>query len=161
MKQRLLFPNERIYSVSKNDDIEELLESNPYLGPKSESIGYKQYIRSEEWKNKAKFARQLARHTCENCLEKGPLEVHHENYDSLYYERFDDVWVLCRECHLEETERFREKEAYLTYLEKKYGDEWPNYIKTAKEEFHLWLETKREKEEDFYNEPEDDYLDDY
>jgi hypothetical protein len=142
----------------KNEYIEDILESNPYLGPKSEPIGYKKYLKSEEWKKKAKFARQLARLKCEYCDEKGQLEVHHSNYECLYNERFDDVYVLCRDCHLEETEAFREKAAYITYLEKKYGDDWPYYFKQAKDEFNEWLEEKERNKLYAYDEA---YKDDY
>ena len=104
MKQQSLFPEEKIYSLRKNEHREELLAKNPYLGPKSKPIGYKKYLRFEEWKNKAKFARQLAEYKCEMCFEKKPLDVHYSNYECLYNERFDDVYVLCRECHEVEDE---------------------------------------------------------
>jgi hypothetical protein len=161
MKQQSLFPEEKVYFLRKNEDREELLAKNPYLGPKSKPIGYKNYLRSEEWKNKAKFARQLAEHTCEMCFKKKPLDVHHSNYECLYNERFNDVYILCRECHEVEDEIRKKNAAYWTYLETKYGINWPSYHGTySKAEFEIWYEEKKFQEDNglFEN---NDFYDDY
>jgi len=82
-------------------------------------------------------------------LRKLYLEVHHSNYECLYNERFDDVYVLCEECHMEEDEQRRFFAAYETYMEKKYGDDWSIYRnKNTIDEFRDWLEEKQRNEDD-------------
>lgn len=37
---------------------------------------------------------------CQRCKREGvPLDVHHRNYEHLFYERPGDLVVLCRKCH--------------------------------------------------------------
>lgn len=124
-------------------------------------MGYKKYIASKEWKQKKRFAIQLAEYKCEDCDEKGYLEVHHANYDCLYHERFDDVWVLCKECHRTADEHRVYWDSYRTYMRKKYGRNWQGYDSPAtKREFSNWLEDK-EYYDDGWPSEDNYYGDDY
>ena len=150
MKQLHLFKDTEIYQLTDPKNREEIIKTNPYLGHRSKSMGYKRYISSKEWKNKKKFAIQLADYKCEFCNEKGYLEVHHSNYECLYNERFNDVFVLCEECHKEEDENRRFFTAYGTYLRKKYGVDWHKFRnEDTMHEFKIWLEEK-ERYEDYF-----------
>ena len=147
MKQLSFFKDTEIFSLTDKTNRGEIIKQNPYLGPRSERMGYHRYLDSEDWKRKKKFAIQLADYKCEDCEEKGYLEVHHSNYKCLYHERFDDVHVLCRTCHIEEHEIRRWQAAYRTYMEKKYGEYWEDYNSpVTRDEFDLWLEAKEREE---------------
>ena len=74
MKQLSLFEDTEIFQLTDQSKREEIISKNPYLGPKSKEIGYKEYIASVEWKRKKKFAIQLAGYKCEMCDEKGYLD---------------------------------------------------------------------------------------
>jgi 5-methylcytosine-specific restriction endonuclease McrA len=148
MKQLSLFKDTEIFTLTDPKNRDEIRKTNPYLGPKSKNIGYKKYIDSKEWKRKKKFAIQLADYKCEFCEKTGYLEVHHSNYNCLYHERFDDVYVLCKQCHLDEDEMRKFLAGYETYMEKKYGPSWN--IHRGEEtisEFREWLEEKELFEE--------------
>jgi len=150
MKQLSFFTDTEIFRLTDKDNREEIIKNNPYLGPRSQPMGYDKYIASEDWQLKRKFAIQLADYKCETCEKRGYLEVHHSNYKCLYQERFDDVYVLCKECHPEEDDIRRRSAAYETYMEKKYGEGWINYNNQAtKAEFDRWLELKECEEYGF------------
>lgn len=60
------------------------------------------YLFSSHWKKFARKMRKNASEMCMYCHKPGrSLDVHHLNYDHLWNESFDDVIVLCRECHIE------------------------------------------------------------
>lgn len=60
---------------------------------------YKEYLNSEEWKEKRKEFIELANKECEECGSTKNLQVHHLNYDNIYHESEEDVEVLCDDCH--------------------------------------------------------------
>ena len=62
---------------------------------------YKEYIKSPEWKVKAKAYKEKAGWRCQMCNEPGngkTLNAHHRTYSTLGNED-NDVIVLCRKCH--------------------------------------------------------------
>jgi molybdenum cofactor biosynthesis enzyme MoaA len=150
MKQLPLFKDTEIFNLSYRENIEEIIKTNPYLGPKSEHMGYKKYIASKEWKRKAKFARQLAGQRCENCNKKTRLDVHHSNYKCLYRERFDDVYVLCRTCHKDEEQNLKFFAGYERYMQNKYGERWRQYRnEDTLDEYEVWVEENEHYEIDW------------
>lgn len=58
-------------------------------------------LRSERWARLKAFMVEKCEGACQRC--KGtdvPLELHHRNYKRLGAEQpFDDVWLLCPDCH--------------------------------------------------------------
>ena len=86
-------------------------------------MGYKKYLKSVEWKTKRSFAIKMAKYKCQRCGSTKKLEVHHKNYECLYYERLNDVEVLCTNCHLIADSEREYETAYETYAYKKYGDD--------------------------------------
>lgn len=141
MRQLSLFKDTEIFKLTDPANREEIITTNPYLGPKSEDMGYKKYIASKEWKRKAKFARQLAGQRCEDCNKKTRLDVHHSNYECLYWERFDDVYVLCRTCHKDEEQKIKLLAGYKKYLKDKYGEIWRQYRnENTLDEYEAWAE---------------------
>jgi len=57
---------------------------------------------------------ELSNYTCDECgisqADAGHLEVHHNTYESLGDECYDDLSVLCPDCH-KEADRVRAEES--------------------------------------------------
>ncbi len=62
---------------------------------------YKEYLSSNEWKEKRKEFLENQNYECERCGEYA-VQVHHKNYDNLGDEDEDDVECLCYNCHMED-----------------------------------------------------------
>lgn len=65
-------------------------------------INYKEYIKSEEWKNKRKEVLKRDKFKCRLCSAKGSeynLHVHHNSYNNLGNEPLEDLITLCKSCH--------------------------------------------------------------
>ncbi len=60
---------------------------------------YGDYLASDHWRQTRLEALRHSRFRCHECGATGRLEVHHKNYDNLYWETLADLEVLCRECH--------------------------------------------------------------
>ena len=80
---------------------------------------YKSYLRSPEWKEKRKEFLEMANYECQDCGSKEHIQVHHLNYDCIGEEEFDDVEVLCGDCHedkeLEKGTDLEEEDDYGTW----------------------------------------------
>ena len=76
------------------------------LETKSQEINkmsYKEYLQSKEWKAFSKKLKE-GRGSCDLCLTKANLDVHHIKYkDVIYNEGKNKEWLLvvCRTCHSE------------------------------------------------------------
>jgi hypothetical protein len=61
---------------------------------------YKEYLQTEHWR---RFRLLALDHYTYKCMACGaiykPLEVHHNNYDCLGKEKYNDVIPLCADCH--------------------------------------------------------------
>ena len=62
-------------------------------------IDYNIYIHSDAWKQKRQQRLDLDNHTCQMCGATDKLEVHHITYDTLGFERMEDLITLCEKCH--------------------------------------------------------------
>ena len=61
---------------------------------------YRDYMRSEAWRERRARALKRAGFRCQICGEDtGKLEVHHNRYDNLGNERDEDLVALCGQCH--------------------------------------------------------------
>lgn len=85
--------------------IDELPDHEP-IDERDSYRDYQSYIRSREWETKAMRAKSRAGWMCQGCgLRYDPadrstiLHVHHLHYRTLYKERWQDVKVLCQDCH--------------------------------------------------------------
>ncbi len=68
----------------------------------SQPTNYKEYIKSQEWREKAEEAKARAGNRCQVCNRSRAevqLDAHHRTYERLGNERPEDISVLCRECH--------------------------------------------------------------
>ena len=148
MKQLTLFGKNKLSETEGNAAPKKQTTFNPYLGPKSPSMGYRKYLKSEEWQSKRLFAIKAAKYKCQRCGRIKKLEVHHKDYESLYHERLKDVEVLCTNCHpIADSEREYET-AYETYAYKKYGDDWYKFDdEWLQDEFDEWYENKLEEDD--------------
>ena len=60
---------------------------------------YKEYLLSNEWKQKKKTLIKLYKGRCCNCEKTERLEVHHMTYMNIFCEPNNDLRVLCHSCH--------------------------------------------------------------
>lgn len=70
------------------------------------SLPYKDYLQSIHWQHFRKEAIKFFRGECQLCNSNNNLNVHHRTYDNLGRETFNDVILLCGNCH----NKFHEKE---------------------------------------------------
>jgi 5-methylcytosine-specific restriction endonuclease McrA len=60
---------------------------------------YREYLRTEHWKQVRVRALEYADYSCQVCESGGEVHVHHRTYDRLGAERPADLTVLCAKCH--------------------------------------------------------------
>lgn len=84
---------------------------------------YKEYIKSDEWKNKREEIFLLKWRFCEKCKSKNNLVIHHGSYLSLWHEKEKHLFVLCNYCH--------------SLFHKKY---WIKDLYRATQSFIFWKE---------------------
>jgi hypothetical protein len=64
------------------------------------ALPYKLYLQTEHWQHIRQEALKAAQYKCQLCNEKDKiLDVHHRDYKNLGCETFNDVIVLCDQCH--------------------------------------------------------------
>jgi hypothetical protein len=64
------------------------------------ALKYNDYLLTEHWKHFIKEAIKHYRYKCTLCNAKDVvLHVHHKTYENLARETFNDVIVLCADCH--------------------------------------------------------------
>ena len=59
------------------------------------------YLLSNEWKEKRNAVMEAYQWKCQKCSEPA-TELHHNNYDNIFKEKFEDLTPLCRNCHSNE-----------------------------------------------------------
>lgn len=63
-------------------------------------MDYKDYLQTPEWNATRKKMFRRADYQCQLCnANKTTLNVHHKTYDRLGAENYDDLIVLCENCH--------------------------------------------------------------
>ena len=62
-------------------------------------MNYRQYLKSDTWRQKAKQTVKQAGYKCALCSGVIGLQVHHRTYKRLGRELPEDLIVLCRACH--------------------------------------------------------------
>lgn len=101
---------EKKISISEKDNNINLLDSSCKDELYREYINYlrsmdyrKEYLKSEHWKHFRKEALKFYNYECTLCKKKGGngrgLNVHHNNYKNIGRETFNDIVVICNECH--------------------------------------------------------------
>jgi 5-methylcytosine-specific restriction endonuclease McrA len=64
------------------------------------AMPYKEYLKTAHWQHFRSEALKFYQGKCQLCSSKDrQLEVHHRNYDNVGCETFNDVIVLCEDCH--------------------------------------------------------------
>lgn len=89
-------PNWRCASKTKSSKIKrlKLLPSN--------RKEYYEYIQSEKWKTLSGTFKKQAGNCCQHCGCDGKsniLDIHHVSYENFGNESYEDILVLCRDCH--------------------------------------------------------------
>lgn len=87
-------------------------------------MNYKDYLKSDWWKDTRKFFNHLHRKKCWVCGHKKNVVLHHKHYKTKGYEDGDELCWLCNECHKELHFNDGEKitpdtDQHITYLEGK------------------------------------------
>lgn len=60
---------------------------------------YRDYLKTEHWKNIRKLIRKKYNNKCKNCKTSERLEVHHKTYRNIGNELLSNLVLLCRDCH--------------------------------------------------------------
>ena len=60
---------------------------------------YKEYLKSDKWKQKRSAVMERCGGICEGCLSAKVTEVHHLTYDSVFDELLYHLVGLCHDCH--------------------------------------------------------------
>jgi len=63
---------------------------------------YRTYLNSLDWKAKCTRLFQLRGKRCEICNSSYRIHVHHLTYKNIFNEPFEDLQVLCFQCHRKE-----------------------------------------------------------
>lgn len=79
------------------EDFIQWREKNPEI--KKGRRDYKQYLTSNEWKQRRAIHLKQSEYRCQLCNSPKSLQVHHRTYERLGCERFTDLIVLCDSCH--------------------------------------------------------------
>ena len=111
---------------------------------------YLEYLKSDEWRERAARARALADYKCQKCgVSDIGLEVHHITYDNLGAEEDADLQALCPKCHkiadaqrARKTANERRERAFQTYARKRWGEYWEEQVDEdeARDTFDTWME---------------------
>jgi len=62
-----------------------------------EDYGY--YLRSIEWEEKRNTIQEFCDSICMECGEKTGSILHHESYEHIFDEPYDDLLWVCKRCH--------------------------------------------------------------
>lgn len=62
-------------------------------------ILYEEYLQTDHWLHFRNEALKWAQNKCQICGEIYNLNIHHKTYENKGRETFNDVTVLCRDCH--------------------------------------------------------------
>lgn len=62
-------------------------------------MNYKQYLKSEHWKQTKEKAYIILGRKCNRCGSKNYLNIHHKHYQNIGCELIEDLEVVCKSCH--------------------------------------------------------------
>lgn len=96
------------YDCRINDELYENKKINKKNNNKKVWSSYKEYLLSNEWKQKRYLIILRCQNICEGCRENKVDNVHHLTYDNVYNEFLFELVGLCKDCH----ERFHKKGEY-------------------------------------------------
>ena len=60
---------------------------------------YKDYLKSDHWKNTRDRVAEYWGHRCAVCNSPDNVQVHHRTYEHIGQERMQDLILLCDDCH--------------------------------------------------------------
>lgn len=60
---------------------------------------YNAYLRSDSWKRRREKVLRRAGGTCEACLERPAVQVHHVTYEHIFNEPCFELRAVCIQCH--------------------------------------------------------------
>jgi hypothetical protein len=63
------------------------------------SVVYKEYLASPKWSETKRRIRHRNGGRCERCLTNEGQNLHHLTYETVGYERYQDIMLLCKGCH--------------------------------------------------------------
>jgi group II intron reverse transcriptase/maturase len=106
MKGRGGFPHPYLDQVLQEEDLPQW-EAAPPEYIYTETIGIPQRGETQDWAEKRLRSKVRDRFTCQQCGSQENLDVHHIQAGPA--QSIDDLITLCRNCHLEETKRQRQK----------------------------------------------------
>ena len=100
------------------------------------NIPYKEYLKTDHWKEVRNKALYRAKYKCQLCSSKENLNVHHNTYENRGQEKDQDLVVLCQKCHgkfhdkfVEDKNHIEEDENLIRFEESKRMDELLESVK--------------------------------
>jgi len=114
---------------------------------------YQDYMRSEDWKERAEEFKDKAGNKCSLCGSIEKIQVHHKHYRSLGFEKEEDIIVVCDTCHKKfHNIMAKEKKGKLWGLkDKKYTSEEENQIDELRRNIMNKVKVKNYKETNITN----------
>lgn len=100
--QRALDEYKAKWSFAEHGDYKTYVEAFKYIEPGSKEdtrSKYRAYLMSPEWKRKRLMVLKRDNNTCQSCLSRRAIDVHHLTYDHIYNEPLFDLVSVCRDCH--------------------------------------------------------------
>lgn len=86
--------------LPENDNSQFIKDNYSMMLKSFRTMPYDEYLLTEHWLHFKAEALKNAQHKCKLCnTNRDTLHVHHNNYDNRGRETFNDVIVLCEECH--------------------------------------------------------------
>ncbi len=89
---------EKIVALIGKFGYEEILAKTQKEMTELKNLPYKDYLNSDHWKSISGEHKWIF-FRCQICSSSENLNVHHNNYDHIGYECYDDLITLCNDCH--------------------------------------------------------------
>lgn len=89
--------------------------------PPLSSLSYKEYLKTEYWKDLRKLILKRDKWTCQKCKSVVCVQVHHKTYRGRGKELSTDLITLCKRCH--EKEHGLYKPNPVNYKTKQWGEQ--------------------------------------
>jgi len=98
LPNRMCGENDLVYFDENYLSTEDQTEYDVPLG-KLKSMPYKEYLLTYHWRTMRSKALKRAHYKCQICGSTKQLNVHHNTYENRGEEKYEDLIVLCKDCH--------------------------------------------------------------
>ena len=87
--------------IENNGELQEVfnVDTSVRLTTRNYKNIYYSYLNTKEWHDKRNKMLNYADYKCSRCSKTENLQVHHLNYNTVGFESFNDLQVVCNGCH--------------------------------------------------------------